>query len=36
MVDCAIDPEPNSRLTCQLVYSEEMDGIELRVPASQY
>ena len=36
MVECAIDVRPTSRLTCQIVMTEELDGIEIEVPASQY
>lgn len=36
MVECAIDVRPTSRLTCQIVMTEELDGIEIEIPASQY
>jgi ferredoxin len=36
MVECAIDVRPTSRLTCQIMMTEELDGIEVEVPASQY
>jgi len=36
MVECAIDPQPNSRLTCQITVTAELDGLELEIPASQY
>ena len=35
MLDCVIDRRPNSRLSCQLRVSEEIDGITVRVPESQ-
>ena len=35
MLDCVIDRRPNSRLSCQIRVSDEIDGIVLRVPASQ-
>ena len=35
MVEFAIDRKPNSRLTCQLVVSEELDGMVIRLPATQ-
>ena len=36
MVDCAIDVRDNSRLSCQIVYTDDMDGIEIGIPATQY
>lgn len=36
MVECAIDVRDNSRLSCQLVYTDEMDGLEIGIPATQY
>ncbi len=36
MVECAIDERPNSRLSCQIVMTEDLDGIEIETPASQY
>lgn len=36
MVECAIDARPTSRLTCQITMTEELDGIEVELPASQY
>ena len=36
MIECVIDPRPESRLTCQLQLSDEMDGIVLHLPAAQY
>ena len=36
MVDCAIDVRDTSRLSCQIVYNEALDGIEIEIPASQY
>jgi 2Fe-2S ferredoxin len=35
MLDCVIDRKPNSRLSCQLRVSNEIDGITVRVPESQ-
>lgn len=35
MLDCAIDPEPNSRLSCQLPVTDDIDGLILRLPAEQ-
>ncbi|MBD9562276.1 MULTISPECIES: 2Fe-2S iron-sulfur cluster-binding protein [unclassified Pseudomonas] len=36
MVECAVDARPNSRLTCQVVVSDDMDGLVVHLPASQY
>ena len=37
MVECAIDVrEDESRLSCQVVFTEDLDGIEIGIPASQY
>ena len=35
MLDCVIDRKPNSRLSCQLRVSDDIDGITVRVPESQ-
>jgi len=35
MLDCALDPEPNSRLSCQLPVTDEIDGLVVRLPAEQ-
>jgi 2Fe-2S ferredoxin len=38
MLACAIDPaagQPNSRLGCQIILTDEMDGLIVLVPASQ-
>ena len=36
MIECVIAPRPESRLTCQLKLSSEMDGLVLHLPAAQY
>jgi 2Fe-2S ferredoxin len=36
MLDCAVERRDNSRLTCQVFISEELDGMVLRLPASQF
>ena len=36
MVDCALHVRENSRLSCQIVYTEDLDGIEIGIPESQY
>ena len=35
MLECAIDPQANSRLTCQLTVTHELEGMRVAVPASQ-
>jgi ferredoxin, 2Fe-2S len=32
LIDCAIDPAPNSRLACQIKMTEALDGMVVRVP----
>lgn len=36
MLECVIDPEPTSRLSCQVVMKDELDGIVVRVAQKQY
>lgn len=36
MLESAVERRPNSRLSCQLVLSEAMDGLTLRLPESQF
>jgi len=35
MLDMAFEPKKNSRLSCQLVVSEEMDGLVVNIPSKQ-
>ena len=35
MLDCVLDRRPNSRLSCQIRVSDELDGITINVPESQ-
>jgi 2Fe-2S ferredoxin len=35
LVDCAIDPDEYSRLSCQIEMSDALDGIVINLPASQ-
>ena len=35
MIDMAFEPKKNSRLSCQLIISDEMDGLEVTTPAKQ-
>jgi 2Fe-2S ferredoxin len=36
MLEVVVDPRPNSRLSCQLAVAEELDGIVVQLPPSQY
>ncbi|MYM62145.1 2Fe-2S iron-sulfur cluster-binding protein [Pseudomaricurvus sp. HS19] len=36
LLDMAVDPQENSRLACQIIVSEDMDGLTLRLPESQF
>ena len=36
MLECALDPQDNSRLGCQVEITDEMDGIVVRLPESQF
>ena len=36
MLEGALDPQDNSRLTCQIHITEELDGAVFRLPESQY
>ncbi|WP_173931564.1 2Fe-2S iron-sulfur cluster-binding protein [Chelativorans sp. Marseille-P2723] len=35
MLDFAYDPRPNSRLSCQIQVTDELDGLVVRVPERQ-
>ena len=35
MLEFALDTAPNSRLTCQIPVSEDMDGLVIRLPQAQ-
>ena len=35
MLDMAFEPKKNSRLSCQLIVSDEIDGLEVTTPAKQ-
>ena len=35
MLDMAFEPKINSRLSCQIVVSDEIDGLELNIPSKQ-
>ncbi|QXE07448.1 (2Fe-2S)-binding protein (plasmid) [Paraburkholderia sprentiae WSM5005] len=36
MLDCVIKPAPNSRLSCQIQMSDELDGLVVSLPESQF
>jgi len=36
MLKMAIDPQPNSRLACQIKARKDLDGLTVRTPLSQY
>ena len=35
MLEFVLDPQPNSRLSCQIIVSDELDGLVVRLPKSQ-
>lgn len=35
MLECALDPQPNSRLSCQIRVTPQTDGLVIRLPKSQ-
>lgn len=35
MIECALDVQDNSRLTCQIVMQPELDGLVVHLPKSQ-
>jgi ferredoxin, 2Fe-2S len=35
MVDMAYEPKKNSRLSCQIIVSDELDGLEVTTPTKQ-
>ena len=36
MIEFAIDPEPTSRLSCQIKVTQAVDGLVVRLPKSQH
>ena len=36
LIECAIDVRPNSRLTCQITVTQDLDGLLVEIPKSQY
>ena len=35
MLDMAFEPKQNSRLSCQLIVSDELDGLVVNIPSNQ-
>ena len=35
MLDQAYEPKKNSRLSCQIIVSDEIDGLEVKIPPKQ-
>ena len=35
MLDMAFEPKTNSRLSCQIIVSDEIDGLEVNIPPKQ-
>ena len=35
MIDMAFEPKKNSRLSCQLIVSDDLDGLIVNIPAKQ-
>lgn len=35
MLDFVMDRQPNSRLSCQIIVEDELDGLVIRLPVSQ-
>jgi 2Fe-2S ferredoxin len=36
MLDFVMEPKDNSRLSCQIVVNDELDGLVIHLPASQF
>ncbi len=36
MLEFVMEPRPNSRLSCQIMVDDDLDGLVVRLPASQY
>jgi 2Fe-2S ferredoxin len=36
MLECVLEPEPNSRLSCQINVTDDLDGLVVRLPKSQF
>lgn len=36
MIECVLEPQDNSRLSCQLVITDDLDGLVVRLPENQF
>lgn len=36
MLDCVLEPQDNSRLSCQIVVTDELDGLVVKLPEHQF
>jgi len=36
MLDCVLEPKDNSRLSCQITMTDDLDGVTIHLPAAQY
>ncbi|AUW57138.1 2Fe-2S ferredoxin [Sphingobium sp. SCG-1] len=36
MLEMAIDPQDNSRLSCQVIVDDSLDGLTVEIPATQF
>lgn len=36
MIECAMEPRENSRLSCQISVTDELDGLVVHVPKAQF
>lgn len=36
MLDCVLEQKDNSRLSCQIIVSDDLDGLTVHLPAAQY
>lgn len=36
MLDFVMEPQPTSRLSCQITVTDDLDGLVVRLPASQF
>jgi 2Fe-2S ferredoxin len=36
MLECVLEPQDNSRLSCQIKITDELDGLVVRLPESQF
>jgi len=36
MLDCVLEPKENSRLSCQVTMTDDLDGLTVHLPEAQY